>query len=192
VAILYGGVAALAQSNLRSVLAYASLAHVGLVLLGLAAFSVSALQGVLLQLLNFSLAAGGSFLALSFLQRRTASTDISQLGGLLRSMPVLSGFFLLFGLAGIGLPGTSGFPGELLIIVAALHTHTGAGLAALFGMVLAAAGFLAPFRQAFLGPTRNPDVADADDLLPREVAVLLVPSLLILARLASIRCRSSN
>jgi NADH-quinone oxidoreductase subunit M len=181
VAILYGGVAALVQSNLRSVLAYASLAHVGLVLLGLAAFSVSALQGVLLQLLNFSLAAGGSFLALSFLQRRTASTDISQLGGLLRSMPVLSGFFLLFGLAGIGLPGTSGFPGELLIIVAALHTHTGAGLAALFGMVLAAAGFLAPFRQAFLGPTRNPDVADADDLLPREVAVLLVPSLLILA-----------
>jgi len=181
VAILYGGVAALAQSNLRSVLAYASLAHVGLVLLGLAAFSVSALQGVLLQLLNFSLAAGGSFLALSFLQRRTASTDISQLGGLLRSMPVLSGFFLLFGLAGIGLPGTSGFPGELLIIVAALHTHTGAGLAALFGMVLAAAGFLAPFRQAFLGPTRNPDVADADDLLPRETAVLLVPSLLILA-----------
>jgi len=181
VAILYGGVAALAQSNLRSVLAYASLAHVGLVLLGLAAFSVSALQGVLLQLLNFSLAAGGSFLALAFLQRRTASTDISQLGGLLRSMPVLSGFFLLFGLAGIGLPGTSGFPGELLIIVAALHTHTGAGLAALFGMVLAAAGFLAPFRQAFLGPTRNPDVADADDLLPREVAVLLVPGLLILA-----------
>jgi NADH:ubiquinone oxidoreductase subunit 5 (subunit L)/multisubunit Na+/H+ antiporter MnhA subunit len=83
-------------------------------------------------------------------------------------MPVLSGFFLLFGLAGIGLPGTSGFPGELLIIVAALHTHTGAGLAALFGMVLAAAGFLSPFRQAFLGPTRNPDVADADDLLPRE------------------------
>jgi NADH-quinone oxidoreductase subunit M len=181
VAILYGGVAALVQSNLRSVLAYASLAHVGLVLLGLAAFSVSALQGVLLQLLNFSLAAGGSFLALAFLQRRTASTDISQLGGLLRSMPVLSGFFLLFGLAGIGLPGTSGFPGELLIIVAALHTHTGAGLAALFGMVLAAAGFLSPFRQAFLGPTRNPDVADADDLLPREVAVLLVPSLLILA-----------
>ena len=181
VAILYGGVAALAQSNLRSILAYASLAHVGLVLLGLAAFSVSALQGVLLQLLNFSLSAGGSFLALAFLQRRTASTDISQLGGLLRSMPVLSGFFLLFGLAGIGLPGTSGFPGELLIIVAALHSHTGAGLAALFGMVLAAAGFLAPFRQAFFGPTHNPDVADADDLLPREVAVLLVPCLLILA-----------
>jgi NADH-quinone oxidoreductase subunit M len=144
--------------------------------LGLASFSVSALQGALLQLLNFSVAAGGGFLVLAFLQRRSGSTDISQLGGVMRSMPLLSGFFLLFGLAGIGLPGTSGFPGELLIIVAALHSHTGAGLAALFGMVLAAAGFLAPFRQAFLGPLRNPDVAAAEDLLPRELAVLLLPA----------------
>ena len=181
VAILYGGVAALAQSNLRRVLAYSSLAHVGLVLLGLASFSVSALQGALLQLLNFSVAAGGGFLVLSFLQRRTGSTDITQLGGVMRSMPRLSGFFLLFGLASIGLPGTSGFPGELLIIVAVLHSHTGAGLAVLFGMVLAAAGFLSPFRQAFLGPLHNPDVAAAEDLLPRELAVLLLPALLILA-----------
>jgi NADH-quinone oxidoreductase subunit M len=96
-------------------------------------------------------------------------------------MPLLSGFFLLFGLAGIGLPGTSGFPGELLIIVAALHSHTGAGLAALFGTVLAAAAFLAPFRRAFLGPLSNADIAAGDDLLPREKAVLLVPALLILA-----------
>jgi NADH-quinone oxidoreductase subunit M len=180
-AILYGGVAALAQSNLRRVLAYASLAHVGLVLLGLATFSVSALQGALLQLLNFSVAAGGGFLILSFLQRRTGTTDIHQLGGLMRSMPRLTGFFLLFGLAGIGLPGTSGFPGELLIIVAALHSHTGAGLAALFGMLLAAAGFLAPFRHAFLGPPRQPDHATAEDLLPREQACLLLPTALILA-----------
>jgi len=180
-AILYGGVAALAQSNLRGVLAYASLSHVGLVVLALASFSVSALQGALLLMLNFSVSTGGGFLILSFLQRRTGSTDIGHLGGVMRSMPLLSGFFLLFGLAGIGLPGTSGFPAELLIIVAALHSHTGAGLAALFGTVLAAAAFLAPFRQAFFGPVRNPDVAEAADLLPRETALLLLPALLILA-----------
>jgi NADH-quinone oxidoreductase subunit M len=180
-AILYGGVAALAQSNLRGVLAYASLSHVGLVVLALASFSVSALQGALLLMLNFSVSTGGGFLILSFLQRRTGSTDIAHLGGAMRSMPLLSGFFLLFGLAGIGLPGTSGFPAELLIIVAALHSHTGAGLAALFGTVLAAAAFLAPFRQAFFGPVRNPDVAEAADLLPRETALLLLPALLILA-----------
>ncbi|TMQ78582.1 complex I subunit 4 family protein [Candidatus Accumulibacter phosphatis] len=181
VAILYGSVAALAQSNLRAVLAYASLSHVGLVVLGLASFSVSALQGALLQLLNFSVAAGGGFLVLAFLQRRSDSTDISQLGGVIHRLPLLSGFFLLFGLAGIGLPGTSGFPGELLIIVETLHSHTGAGLAALFAMVLAAAAFLSPFRQAFLGPLRNPDLATAEDLLPRELALLLLPTLLILA-----------
>ena len=181
VAILYGAVAALVQSNLRGMLAYASLSHVGLVLLGLASFSVSALQGALLLLLNFSVATGGGFLVLAVLQRRTGSTDIAQLGGVMRSMPLLSGFFLLFGLAGIGLPGTSGFPAELLIIVDALHSHTGAGLAALFGTVLAAAAFLAPFRQAFLGPLRHSDVADAADLLPRELAFLLLPALLTLA-----------
>ena len=180
VAILYGGVAALVHSNLRGMLAYSSLAHVGLVLLGLSSFSVYGLQGVVLQLLNFSLAGGGAFLVLSFLRRRTGSTDIAQLGGVLRSMPRLSAFFLLFGLAGIGLPGTSGFPGELLIIVAALHDHTGAGLAALFGMVLAAAAFLSPFRQAFFGPPANPEVAAAADLLPRETALLLVPATLVL------------
>ena len=180
VALLYGSVAALAQSNLRAMLAYASVSHVGLVVLGLASFSVSALQGALLQLLNFSVAAGGGFLVLAFLQRRTDSTDISQLGGVIQRLPLLSGFFLLFGLAGIGLPGTSGFPGELLIIVETLHSHTGAGLAALFAMVLAAAAFLSPFRQAFLGPLRNPDLATAEDLLPRELALLLLPALLIL------------
>ncbi len=183
-AMLYGSVAALVQSNLRGMLAYASLAHVGLVLLGLASFSVSALQGAVLQLLNFSLAAGGGFLVLSFLQRRYGSTDAAQLGLLFGRLPLLSGFFLLFGLAGIGLPGTSGFPGELLIIVAALHDHTGAGLAALFATVVGAAAFLAPYRAAFFatgtvypGTGIGASTAAAgpvDDLLAREIAVLLV------------------
>lgn len=180
VAILYGAVAALAQSNLRGMLAYFSLSHVGLVVLGLASFSVSALQGALLQLLNFSVAAGGGFLMLAFLQRRTGSTDLAHLGGVARSMPLLTSFYLLFGLAGMGLPGTSGFPAELLIVVAALHTHTGAGLAALFGMVLGAGAFLAPFRRAFLGPVHRAEVASAEDLLPRELLVALVPALLVL------------
>lgn len=180
-AMLYGATAALAQSNLRSVLAYSSLAHVGLVLLGLASFSVSALQGAVLHLLNFSLATGGSFLVLSFLWRRTETHDVAQLGGLVVPLPYLTGFFLFFGLAGIGLPGTSGFPGELLIIVAALHDHTGAGLAALFATVLGAAALLAPFRTAFLGPIRNPEIKAAEDLLLREQAVVCLFSALILA-----------
>jgi NADH-quinone oxidoreductase subunit M len=180
VAILYGAVAALAQSNLRGVLAYLSLSHVGLVLLGLASFSVSALQGAVLQLLNFSMAASGGFLMLAFLQRRTGSTAIAHLGGVAHSMPLLTSFFLIFGLAGLGVPGTSGFPAELLIIVAALHTHTGAGLAALFAVVVGAGAFLMPFRNAFLGPVRQANVAAAEDLQARELFVALVPTVLLL------------
>ncbi len=180
-AILYAAVVALAQRNLRGVLAYLSLSHVGLLVLGLASFSVSALQGVLLQLLNFSMAAGGAFLLLAFLHRRTGSSDIAQLGGVAQRMPMLTGFFLFFGLAGMGLPGTSGFPAELLIIVSALHTHTGPALAALFGMVVCAGAFLSPFRRAFLGPVHRPEVAAAEDLLPREMAIAVLFALPILA-----------
>lgn len=179
VAILYGAVAALAQSNLRAVLAYGSVAHVGLAVLGLSAFSVAGTQGAVLLLLSFALTAGGGFLLLDGLQRRVGSCDLVALSGVHRSMPRLAGFFLLFGLAAIGLPGTAGFPAEFLIVVAVLQTHSGAALAALFGMVVGAAAFLAPYRAAFFGPLRPGPVAQAADLTRRESVVALVFALLI-------------
>lgn len=96
-------------------------------------------------------------------------------------MPLLASFFLFFGLAGMGVPGTSGFPAELLILVSALQTHAGAGLAALFAMVLGAAYFLNLYRRAFFGPVANPAVAGAMDLRPREVGLMLAFAALILA-----------
>ncbi|TSA23356.1 MAG: NADH-quinone oxidoreductase subunit M [Betaproteobacteria bacterium] len=174
VAILYGAVAALAQTNLRRMMAYSSLSHVGLIVLALSAFNVQGLQGAVLQLLNFTLVAGGLFIATSFLYQRVGSSDVLSLGGAARSMPILASLFLVLGLASLGLPGTSGFPAELLMLIAALKTHTGAGLAALFGMVLGAAYFLSLYRRAFFGPITSPVVRDAVDLLPRERAVLLV------------------
>jgi NADH-quinone oxidoreductase subunit M len=179
VAILYGAVAALAQSNLRAVLAYGSVAHVGLAVLGLSAFSVAGTQGAVLLLLSFALTAGGGFLLLDALQRRVGSCDLVALSGVRRSMPRLAGFFLLFGLAAIGLPGTAGFPAEFLIVVAVLQTHSGAALAALFGMVVGAAAFLAPYRAAFFGPLRPGPVAQAADLTRRESVVALLFALLI-------------
>jgi NADH-quinone oxidoreductase subunit M len=181
VAVLYGAVAALAQSNLRAVLAYGSVSHVGLAVLGLASFSVAGLQGAVLLLLTFVLTTGGGFLLLAGLQRRVGSCDLVALSGIRQRMPYLAAFFLFFGLAAIGLPGTSGFPAEFLIVVAVLQTHSGAALAALFGMVVGAAAFLAPYRAAFFGPLRAGAVAEAEDLTPREFAVALVFALLILA-----------
>lgn len=178
--LLYGAVAALAQTNLRAMLAYSSLSHVGLVLLGIASFNLQGVQGAVLQLVNFTLVSGGLFLITAFVQQRLGSTDLLALGGAARSMPLLASFFLFFGLAGMGVPGTSGFPAELLILVSAIQTHTGAGLAALFGMVVGAGYFLNLYRRAFLGPVVNAAVAAASDLRPRELFLLLAFAGLIL------------
>jgi NADH-quinone oxidoreductase subunit M len=180
VAILFGAAAALAQTNLRRVLAYASLSHVGLIVLGIASFNLQGLQGAVLQLLNFTIAAGGLFLIAAHLHHRTGSTDIANLGGVARTMPWLASFFLLYGLAGMGLPGTSGFPAELLILMSTFERHAGAGLAALVGMVVGAAYFLGLYRKAFFGPATRPEVLQAEDLRPRELWLALLFALLII------------
>lgn len=180
VGILYGGVLAFRQTNLRRMLAFSSISHVGFVILGIASFNMQGLQGAIFQLLNFTLVAGGIFILAGFLHHRIGSTDLLHLGGAAKSMPLLAGFFLLFGLAGMGMPGTSGFPAEFLILVSAVSTHTGAGLAALFGVVLGAGYFLGVYRRAFLGPVENELVADALDLQKREIFLVCVFGFLIL------------
>jgi len=181
IGILYGALMALGQTNLRRMLAFSSISHVGLVLLGIAAFNLQGIQGALYQLLNFSIVAGGIFLLAGFLHHRIGSTDIISLGGVARSMPLLAAFFLLFGLASMGVPGSSGFPAEFLLILSALDTHTGAGLAALAGVVLGAAYFLGIYRRAFLGTVTHAAVNDALDLGRRELLVAMLLGLLILA-----------
>lgn len=180
IGILYGAILALAQTNLRRMLAYSSISHVGLVLLGIASFNIQGIQGALFHLLNFTLIAGGIFIITGFLHQRIGSTDIISLGGVVQSMPLLTAFFFLFGLASMGVPGTSGFPAEFLVQISALTTHTGAGLAALFGVVLGAGYFLSIYRRAFLGPVRSPVVSDALDLRRRELLVVSVMAALIL------------
>jgi NADH-quinone oxidoreductase subunit M len=181
VGILYGALMALSQTNLRRMLAFSSISHVGLVLLGIAAFTVQGIQGALFQLLNFAIVAGGIFLLSGFLHHRAGSTDVVSLGGVAQRMPLLTAGFFLFGLASMGVPGTNGFPAEFLLILSALDTHTGAGLAALAGVVLGAAYFLGMFRRAFLGPMHNTAVIEAVDLRRRELAVMLILGSLILA-----------
>lgn len=180
IGLLYGALSALAQTNLRRMLAFGSMSHAGLVVIGIASLNQEGIQGALFQLLNFTVVAGGLFLLTGFLHHRTGSTEAANLGGLARTMPLLTGFFLLLGLASIGLPGTSGFPAELLLILGALGAHTGVGLAALSAVVLGAGYFLGLYRRVFLGPVTHPLVAQCQDLRPRELAVALGLSLLVL------------
>lgn len=178
--LLYGAVGILGQTNLRIALAYTSICHVGLAVLGLASFSAQGVQGAVALLLSFTVATGGAFLLLEFLRQRTGSTDINGLGGAAKTMPLLAGGVLICGLAGVGMPGTSSFPGEFPLILAALQTHTGAGMAALFGLSIAAGGFLSLYRKAFWGPVTCPEVAQAEDLRPRERIVLIALIVLII------------
>ena len=180
IGILYGALVAMSQSNLRRMLAYSSISHAGLVVLGIASFNIQGIQGSIFHLLNFSMIMGGLFLVTGFLHHRTGSTDTLSLGGVAHSMPLLASFFLLFGMAAMGVPGTNGFVAEFLILLSSFQTHTGAGLAALAGIVLSAAYFVTIYRRAFLGVSHRDTVTDAQDLLPRELGLALLLAALIL------------
>ncbi len=180
IGMLYGAVTAMAQTNLRRMLAFSSISHVGLVVLGIAAFTQQGLQGAVFQLLNFVVIASGLFLITGLLHHRLGSTDIISLGGAARSMPILSAFFLLFGLASMGMPGTSGFPAEFLILYAAITTQTGAGLAALLTVINGSAYFVSLYRKAFLGPVTSSAIAQSVDLQRRELFIIGVFAVLIL------------
>lgn len=168
VTLIYGAVAMLAQSNLRALFACASISHVGLVILGLAAFTAQGAHGAVALLLSFSVSSGGALLLVDCLRLRTGHSDLHLLGGVAGRMPLLASGLLICGLAGVGMPGTSSFPGEFMLILAILETHSGAGMAALFGLAIAAGAFLAAYRRAFFGPASQPAVRDAEDLIRRE------------------------
>ncbi len=180
IGVIYGAVAALSQTNIRRMLAFSSLSHVGMVVVGIATFSLQGIEGAVLQLLNLTMVSGGLFLFTGFLYQRIGSTDIISLGGIAKSMPLLTSFFFFLGLANMGVPGTSTFPAEFLIILSAFERFAGIGLATLFGVVLSAAYFLAIFRKAFLGECRHEVVSDAVDLKKRELLIVLVMSLIVL------------
>jgi NADH-quinone oxidoreductase subunit M len=151
-----------------------------MVVLGIATFNHQGLQGALFQLYNFVPIAGGLFLLSAYLHHRLGSTDLIHLGGVAKTMPILSAFFMFLVLASLGIPGTSGFPAELLILISTLETHTGVGLAALFGIVLGAGYLMNSYRSCFYGPVTHHQIQIAQDLQPRELTALLIFSLLVL------------
>jgi NADH-quinone oxidoreductase subunit M len=180
ITLIYSALIALQQTNLRRLLAYASISHVGLVIIGIASLNMQGIQGAILQLLNFTMVAGSLMLIAGFIQHRLGSTEMLHLGGMAKVMPTLTSFYFLFMLASIGLPGTSGFPAELLLIVSTILAHPSISIAALLGAVLSAAYMLSYTRNAFFGPITRPGVKQAQDLRSRELSLLCVSALLIL------------
>jgi NADH-quinone oxidoreductase subunit M len=173
-AVLYGGLIALSQFNLRRLLAFASVSHVGLVLLGLFSLKAQGLQGSLMMMINIGLTSTALMFLAGVLHRRTGSTELSAFGGLARYVPRLAFFFFAIGLATIGTPGTSGFYGEFTVMWGAFEANWALAAVAVIGVVLSAGYFLWYYERAFFGPAGSAKVKSLVDLSGRETAAMSV------------------
>jgi NADH-quinone oxidoreductase subunit M len=171
-AILYGGYLALAQSDLKKLIAYSSVSHMGFVTLGIFGFSGQGIQGAVLQMFNHGITTGALFLAVGLLYDRTHSRWISDYGGLHHPMPRFAAFLCLFAVASFGLPGTSNFIGEFLVLVGTSYKSFAMVLLAMGGIVLAAAYMLWMLQRVMLGQAPNPAISALPDLSMREIVIL--------------------
>ena len=170
IGMVYGALIALVQTNLRRLLAFASLSHMGVVMLGVFSLNFTGMQGGLLQMINLGITGAGLFFVAGFLTTRLGNPDISSMGGLHHKVPRLALTFLVIGLAGVGMPGTNGFNGEHLVMMGAFRVHWAMALTVGAGTVLGAAYFLWYYQRAFLGEG-NPRTGTIKDLTRSELVI---------------------
>ena len=171
-AIIYGGCLALAQSDIKKLVAYSSISHMGFVTLGIFAFNSEGIQGAVLQMFNHGITTGALFLAVGLLYDRTHSRLISDYGGLHKPMPRFVVFLSIFSVASFGLPGASNFIGEFLVLIGTSYTSFVRVVLAMGGIVLAAAYMLWMLQRIALGETPS-KIALLPDLSARETATLV-------------------
>ena len=178
IAIVYGAIIALIQPDLRRLLAFSSISHLGFVVLGLFALNFQGLQGSLLTMINLGFSTAGLFFIAGFLYSRRYSTQLSAFGGLAKKVPLLATFFLIIGLASIGLPGTNGFIGEFLILLGAFKAHWEYTVIAVTGVIFGSAYFLWYYERAMFGPLVE-GVQALTDLTGREIVIAVSLSFMI-------------
>ncbi len=180
VAVVYASFVAWAQTDMKKLIAYSSVAHMGYVTLGLFCFNMQGFDGAMMTMLSHAFVAGGLFLCAGAAHDRLGTHEIARFGGVAAVMPRYAAFFMIFALAAIGLPGLSGFVGEFLSLQGAyLKNPWMAGVASL-GVVLSAIYMLGLYRRIFFGPIVKKDVRAMKDLSGREVAMLAPLVVLIL------------
>jgi len=173
VGIIYGALVALVQSDVKKLVAYSSVSHLGFVVLGIFALNLQGLEGGLLQMVNHGISTGALFLLVGMIYERRHTRLIADYGGLWKQMPLFSAFFLIIALSSIALPFTNGFVGEFLILLGAFHANKAWAVFAALGMILSAAYMLWMFQRVFFGPLKNPANTGLADLNAREVATLV-------------------
>ncbi len=183
IGIIYGALVAMVQKDVKKLVAYSSISHLGFVVLGMFAFNTTAAQGAIIQMVNHGLSTGALFIIVGMLYERRHSRLIADFGGVAKMMPVLTVMFMIATLASIGLPGLNGFVGEFLILVGTfnsgvLGSYWYAVLAAL-GVILAAGYMLWMFQRVMFGPVTHDENKKLTDINAREIA-LLVPIMIFI------------
>ncbi|MEO7804142.1 MAG: NADH-quinone oxidoreductase subunit M [Actinomycetota bacterium] len=182
IGIIYGGAVSVVQRDLKRLVAYSSVSHLGFVVLGIAALNLTAASGSVLQMLNHGLSTGALFLMIGMLYERAHTRQISDLAGVSKAMPVFAGLFLIASLSSLGLPGLNGFVGEFLILNGAFDVFRGLAIAGTLGVLLAAIYLLWAYERVFTGEPKLPHGNRASvwrDISMREL-VVVVPLLVMI------------
>jgi len=172
VGIVYGAVVAVVQPDLKRLVAYSSVSHLGFIVLGVFALTSGGLQGAVIQNVNHGLTTGALFLLVGMIYERRRTKAISELGGLGKAMPICAGLFLFMAFASIGLPGLNGFVGEFLILIGAYASLPAPAIVAASGVVLAAVYLLWAYERVFTGVPDIEENKTAPDLTAREISLL--------------------
>ncbi|MCF3947063.1 NADH-quinone oxidoreductase subunit M [Acidiphilium sp. AL] len=179
-AVIYISFAALAQTDMKRMIAYSSVAHMGLIVVGIFTFTVEGIEGALFQMVSHGLVIAALFLCVGVLLARGHSLRLDQLGGLAARMPVYAAFLMLFVMANVGLPGTSGFVGEILVMIGAIQVNFWVALLTGTGMILSVAYMLVLTRRVLFDHARGIASALIDDISGREWAMLAPLAILVI------------
>jgi len=172
IGIIYGAIVALMQSDIKKLIAYSSVSHMGFVVLGTFALNTTATSASVVQMVNHGLSTGALFLLIGFLYERRHTRQIAAFGGLAKQVPVMAGLWLVVSLSSLALPGLNGFVGEFPILLGTFAANRTAAIVASFGAVLAALYLLWAYQRMFHGPLEGADNVTTPDLKAREVGVL--------------------
>jgi NADH-quinone oxidoreductase subunit M len=180
IGIIYGALVAMVQPDMKKLVAYSSVSHLGFVMLGLFAMNTQGLQGGVIQMINHGLSTGALFLAVGIIYERRHTREISEFGGIAEILPWFAAFFLIICLSSLGLPGLNGFVGEFLILLGAFRVHPKVTALAATGVILAAVYLLWMYQRVMFGPVTNEKNRGLRDLSPREFWTLVPVLLMIL------------
>jgi NADH-quinone oxidoreductase subunit M len=172
VAIIYTSLVALAQEDVKKLIAYSSVAHMGFVTMGIFTFTVQGVDGAIFQMLSHGIVSAALFLCVGVVYDRMHTREIAAYGGLVNRMPLYAVCFMVFTMANVGLPGTSGFVGEFLSLLGAFRANTWVAFLATTGVILSAAYALWLYRRMIFGALEKPALKGITDLGYREVLVM--------------------